>query len=287
MKLKFWGTRGSIPVPGKDTLNYGGNTPCVEIRTKNNKLIALDAGSGLRELGKSLPEGNNEIDIFISHYHWDHIQGIPFFKPLYNKTNRITFHGGTTGGLKVENLLSSQMGINFFPIKIEDVNAQIKYSEVKANKSYKIDNVIVETMLAKHPSPTMIYKITEENKSIVYVTDNELNLDPSKKESSIEEIKELNKEIIDFCRGCEYLIHDTMYDEASVRTKKGWGHSSNITLAYLGMSAEVKNIVLFHYNPDYSDAMIEKLLNETQKVLSKSNSKTKCIGAREKMEINL
>lgn len=283
MILKFWGTRGSIPVPGKNTLKYGGNTPCVEVLTKPGRLIILDAGSGLRELGKYLTKytSQNTIDIFISHYHWDHIQGIPFFLPLFNDENKITFHGQAQGKLDTQELISRQMSPSFFPVEMKDLNANIKYKNILPSKTYNIDDVKIQTLEANHSAPTIIYKLTRRNKSIVYVTDNELLTSEDYTKDPMGDIAINNKQLINFCKDCDYLIHDTMYDETTVKQKKGWGHSSNVALTYFSILAGVKNLVLFHYNPDYTDKKIDKLLSETKSIIKAKKSKMKCIAARE------
>ncbi|MGA7723395.1 MAG: MBL fold metallo-hydrolase [Ignavibacteriaceae bacterium] len=289
MLLKFWGTRGSIPVPGNKTLIYGGNTPCVEIKNKDKNLIILDAGSGLRELGKQIAQNRIEdsIHIFISHYHWDHIQGIPFFIPLYEKGNNITFYGEGSSGKKVKEMLSQQMTSTYFPINIDEVASKTNFVEIKTNSIYQIGNIRVETRRANHPSPTISFKLTECNKNFVYMTDNELYIKDSTQGYSQKEILNKNKELIDFCSGCDYLIHDSMYDEISVLGKKGWGHSGNITLAHFSLLAKVKNLVLFHYNPDYCDEKIESLLKETLSVLNSENSGINCVASKEGMCIEL
>jgi phosphoribosyl 1,2-cyclic phosphodiesterase len=289
MYLKFWGTRGSIPVPGDRTIRYGGNTPCVEVRTNDNELIILDAGSGLRELGRELSKngGPQSIHIFISHYHWDHIQGIPFFMPLYTKGNIITFYGEGCSGKRVKEILGYQMASNYFPINIDEVTAQTNFVEIKTDSVYKIGNIKVETHRANHSSPTISFKFTEGDKKVVYMPDNELLLKDSKLANSSSEILENNNGLIDFCLGSDYLIHDSMYDENSVLGKKGWGHSGNITLAYFSILSKVKNLVLFHYNPDYNDEKIDALLKETLFVLNSENSAINCVASKEGMCIEL
>jgi phosphoribosyl 1,2-cyclic phosphodiesterase len=287
MFLKFWGTRGSIPVPGKNTLKFGGNTPCVEFRSGKGKLIILDAGSGIRELGINLVDKTKKeenIPIFISHYHWDHIQGIPFFRPLYEKNVNIIFYGLSVNGYNIADILNSQMNDNFFPIKIDQANAKVEYKKIEANSSYDLDGVTIKTFKANHSSPTLAFKLVEDNKCFVYMTDNELKFNNT---DSVGSIKELNKDLIKFCHGCDYLIHDTMYDETQLLNKKGWGHSSNVLLAYFSFFAETKNLVLFHYNPDYTDEKIEEMLEETKKIFRKENYDIGCIAAKEGLEIKL
>ncbi len=286
MYFRFWGTRGSIPVPGNATIKYGGNTPCIELRTDNNRLIILDAGSGLREFGKHLASTGRDkkIDIFVSHYHWDHIQGIPFFLPLYRKGNEITFYGETSDGKRVEQILSDQMAFNYFPIKIGEMSAHTSFKEIIPDCTYNFDNFKVETFRANHSSPTISFRITEGDKCLVYMTDNELKLKDSI-HTSASDILEMNKAMVEFVSGCDYLIHDSMYDETSVIEKKGWGHSCNVTLAYFSILAKVKNIILFHYNPDFTDSKIDEQLNDTLAVFKKEKSSINCIASHEGLSI--
>jgi phosphoribosyl 1,2-cyclic phosphodiesterase len=287
MVLKFWGTRGSIPVPGSSTLKYGGNTPCVELRTEENKLLILDAGSGIRELGKDLQKKgfDNNINILISHYHWDHIQGVPFFLPLYKEGVKVCFWGESCQGESIHKILSNQMTDNYFPIKLNELNANIEYFSLKTNDSFELDGLKIDTLRAKHSSPTVTYKIRENGKCIVYLTDNELEIESAAEGNTFASIKNLNRELIEFCRGCDYLIHDSMYDEAAMLLKKGWGHTGNVTLALFAIIAEVKNLVLFHYNPDYSDDKIDELLNQTKVVMKERSANINCIAAQEGMKI--
>ena len=276
-------------MPGDSTIKYGGNTPCVEVRSENNELVILDAGSGIRELGKALQNNinGNCINILFSHYHWDHIQGIPFFLPLYNKNNNVFFWGEHSENQSVETVLGYQMTANYFPIKLHELSAKINFKEVKSGDKFTLNDMEVSTFRANHSSPTITYKISEKNKSIVYMTDNELNINENTNEDNLSPLKELNEDLIEFCRGCDYLIHDSMYDEKTMLQKKGWGHTSNVTLALFGILAEVKNLVLFHYNPDYSDDKIDALLEETREILKKKKVGTKCIAAAEGMTISV
>ncbi len=288
MDIRFWGTRGSIPVPGNSTLKYGGNTPCVEIRTSSGKMIILDAGTGIRELGNYINNNNIDqpLDILLSHYHWDHIQGIPFFGPIYQKGRKVTFYGIPGSEKSIHNLLSSQMDKDYFPINIDETAADIQFKHLTPNESFELDGARIETINVYHPSPTLTFKLKEGDKSIVYMTDNELDVEGENDSNLEEKIKEKNKELIEFCSGCDYLIHDMMFDELG-KVRPGWGHSSSKALARFAMTAGVKNFVFFHYNPDYTDMKIDKILKDTQSCLKHFGSSANCIAAAEGLTISL
>lgn len=288
MYVKFWGTRGSVPVPGKNTLKYGGNTPCVEICTSDEKLIILDAGTGIRNLGNFIDEKDIEqpFDILISHYHWDHIQGIPFFVPIYQSGRTVTFYGIPGYEKSIQKLLSNQMEKDYFPIKIDEVAADIKFRSLKPNDSFRLDGAVIETFNVYHPSPTLTFKIRENGKSVIYMTDNELDVALENKNNLDEKLREKNQELIKFCFGCDYLIHDMMFDDF-VTSKLGWGHSSSKALVHFAMMAEVKNLIFFHYNPEYSDNKIDEILEQTKSRLREYKSQINCIAASEGLKISV
>jgi phosphoribosyl 1,2-cyclic phosphodiesterase len=289
MLIKFWGTRGSVPVPGKDTVKYGGNTPCVEIRTAENKLLILDAGTGIRALGNYIIQNNvnDPLDILLSHYHWDHIQGIPFFVPIYQKGRKITFYGTPGSEKSVKKLLSDQMEKEYFPVNIDEVPADITFKNIKPNESFELDGLEIKTYSVYHPSPTLTFRVCENNKCVVYMTDNELDVRGENDTNIYEKLKSKNVGLIDFCYGCEYLIHDMMFDEKLIESKIGWGHSSNKALANFAMMANVKNLVFFHYNPEYTDEKIDQLLESTIRVLKKNGSDINCIASEEGLTLSL
>jgi phosphoribosyl 1,2-cyclic phosphodiesterase len=288
MYIKFWGTRGSIPVPGNNTLKYGGNTPCVEIRTSGGEIIILDAGTGIRELGNYIIENNIEqpFNILLSHYHWDHIQGIPFFTPIYQAGRKVTFYGVPGSERSIQKLLSSQMEKDYFPINISEVAADIRYEHLTPNESFKLNDISIDTLSVYHPSPTLTFKLKENGKSIVYMTDNELDVEGENKSNLTEKIKEKNKELIEFCSGCDYLIHDMMFDEL-IKVRPGWGHSSSQALAYFSMLAEVKNFIFFHYNPEFTDVKIDEILNDTRSCIKELGSSVNCIASKEGLTITI
>jgi phosphoribosyl 1,2-cyclic phosphodiesterase len=288
MFVRFWGTRGSVPVPGENTVKYGGNTPCVEVRTSSNKLIILDAGTGIRALGNFIAENDIEqhLHILISHYHWDHIQGIPFFVPIYQSGRKITFHGIPGNEKSLKKLLENQMERDYFPIKIDETAADVKFEHLRPNDSFRLDGAVIDTFNVYHSSPTLTFKIKESEKTIVYMTDNELDVSEEEGNNNSEKLREKNKDLIKFCEGCDYLIHDMMFEDFDI-DKSGWGHSSSKALVHFSIMAGVKNLVIFHYNPAYTDKRIDSILAQTKFWLKQYGSSVNCIAAREGLEISL
>lgn len=288
MYMRFWGTRGSVPVPGENTVKYGGNTPCVEVCTSSNNLIILDAGTGIRALGNFIAENNIEqpLNILISHYHWDHIQGIPFFVPIYQRGRKITFYGIPGNEKSLRKLLENQMETDYFPIKINETAADVEFEHLKPNESFRLDGAVIDTFNVYHSSPTLTFKIKESGKTIVYMTDNELDVPEGDGSNSGGKLREKNKDLIKFCKGCDYLIHDMMFEDFDIN-KSGWGHSSSKALIHFSIMAEVKNLILFHYNPAYSDNKIDAIVAQIKSWLVQYDSSINCIAAREGLKISL
>jgi phosphoribosyl 1,2-cyclic phosphodiesterase len=183
--------------------------------------------------------------------------------------------------------MKQQMLPNNFPISLEEFKAELHFKEINKNIAYNINGLKVETFILNHPSPTLTFKITEGNASFIYMTDNELNIDHTQERQDDSYLRSLNQDLIAFCKNCDYFLHDSMYDEDSMCNKKGWGHSSNVSLAQFSIMANIKNLILFHYNPDYDDSKIDCILTETKLFLEKQNSKIKCIASKEGLEIKI
>jgi phosphoribosyl 1,2-cyclic phosphodiesterase len=290
MKIKFWGTRGSIPVPGPNTVKYGGNTPCIQVISNKGTSIIIDAGTGIRNLGIELISGNykKELNLLISHSHWDHIQGIPFFVPFFRSDFKINIFSNAKDDMNVSHVIDSQMHPFYFPVNKEDVfKSTIEYHKIEPTKKYVFDEFTVETETVHHSKGTLSFKITEGNKTVVYMTDNEIYYNALQNEPNSQLIYELNKTQIEFCKNADYLIHDSQYTIEDFNKKIGWGHSNNIALAYFSELAKIKNLVLFHYDPDYSDEMIENVVNNTKNFLNKIKSSVNCIPSKELLEITI
>ncbi|MBU2494762.1 MAG: MBL fold metallo-hydrolase [Bacteroidetes bacterium] len=289
MRIKFWGTRGSIPVPGKNTLKYGGNTPCIEIYNGGDEITIIDAGSGIRELGIEIIKNPliKKINILISHFHWDHIQGLPFFTPIYNKDYEINFYSSRKKIVPNENIFDVLMQPLFFPVTKKVLNAKINFHGIKEGESFNINGFEISTVKTHHSLGTVSFKLSNDKVKFVYLTDSEIFYDADNNDPDINLIKKHNSDIIDFCRGCNYLVHDTMYSIKDFKEKVGWGHSNNISAAILAAASDSENLMLFHYEPRYTDKMIDSLLSETKKFIKKMNYNFKCAAAKDYMEIKI
>ncbi len=289
MKIKFWGVRGSIPVPGKSTVKYGGNTPCVQLQF-DDAVIIIDAGTGIREFGNYLikdPNANRQINLLISHTHWDHIQGIPFFLPFFRKEYYVKIFSNILPENEIGFFIDAQMNPNFFPVSKEVFNAKIEFDWIKENISFYIDEIQIDTLQVNHSLGTLAYKFTLGNKSVVYMTDNEIRFNIKNNTFSEDGLYELNKYLIEFCRNADVLIHDCMYDKDDIISKIGWGHSNNISVTHFSILAGVKTLVLFHYNPESSDLAIDKLLQDALEIIKEKSSNINCIASQEGMELEI
>jgi phosphoribosyl 1,2-cyclic phosphodiesterase len=278
IKLKFWGARGSIPTPGKHFVKYGGNTSCVEIRC-GETIIICDAGSGLRELGASLIHefygSPKDYHILISHTHWDHIQGFPFFPIAYVPNQTINFYGGNSVN-NLEHLLYSQMDRDFFPVSLDELSAVIFFNKLTKNPFY-INDIKISYVHQIHPSLSIGYRIEYNGKTVVYSTDSEISDDPE-----IEKINEKN--ISSLIHDADLLIADCQYTQDEYKSKQGWGHSSIEKMIEISNKNNVKNLFAFHHDPTRTDEQVDIMIDNAQKHVKKP---LKLYGAREKSEILL
>lgn len=288
MKIKFWGTRGSIAVPGKTTIKYGGNTPCIQV-SYGNDFIVLDAGTGIRELGNDLLQ-NSEcslIHLLISHTHWDHIQGLPFFSPVYNDQCKFKIYAETKFGSSIEKIFETQWDPNYFPVTAQMFKEKVKYYEIGPLENIEINGFNISSINTHHSEGTLAFRVEKNGKSLVYMTDNELYYDAKNNLPTKEEILEKNKDQVDFIKDADILIHDSMYQHEDYGDKIGWGHSNNYSVSVFATLGNIKKLLLFHYDPDYSDEKIKDIVDETNLFLTELKSPVICEGSFDGMEIEL
>lgn len=298
MRIKFWGTRGSISTPGKHTVRYGGNTPCTEVRLSNGELIILDAGTGIRNLGEKLIENGESIKayVLISHPHWDHIQGFPFFKPAFISGNELTIVGGSTERVTLQKMISDQMNKIYFPIQLNELKATIKFCTVE-EEELPVFDATVKTIFVNHPTFAMGYRLTHAGKSIVYISDNEpfdrrvaqamRNVEKVIIEKYSHSKGDPNQRIFDFVHGADILIHDATYTPEEYVDRVGWGHSHYLFTLKAAAEGKVKRLVLFHHDPAHSDEKIDDIVKTCKKEIRNRNYKFDCIAAAEGMELEV
>ncbi|MFC1556318.1 MBL fold metallo-hydrolase [candidate division KSB1 bacterium] len=280
MKITIWGSRGSIPSPGQDTLKYGGNSTCLELRPANGGIIIIDAGSGIRLLGKKLIKEakSDQIFLLLTHAHWDHLSGFPFFMPAYSNKFKINVIGGPKAQRSIKRYLSQQMNPPFFPIDMSLMNAEFKFGKEAPDIS-SVGSVKVSSIPLIHPNGGYGYKFHEECKTFVFLTDNEIGFAHS---NSLQYQK-----YVDFCKGADLLIHDAQYTDEEYKITKGWGHSTYNDALKLALDAEVKQFGIFHHDPDRTDADLDQQVDKCNEFIAQAKSNLICFASKEKQEIEV
>ncbi|MBF0453412.1 MAG: response regulator [Magnetococcales bacterium] len=279
MELTYWGVRGTLPMPGEKTLKYGGHTSCITIAFPKGDFFIFDAGSGIKALSSSLlsqKKGTIDAKIFISHPHWDHINALPFFVPLYLPGHEIEILGASHGTLSMRELISSQMEGVYFPIQIKEFAARVYFRDLK-EETLEINGIHIKTLLLNHPGNCLGYRIEYQGRSICYVTDNELPLE----DSPYYDPQNLNR-LVEFVKGTDILITDTTYTDEEYPSKVLWGHSSVSQVVKLAHQAEVNSLHLFHHDPDQTDEDIDAKLERAQSLLKEMDSSVHCMAPKER-----
>ena len=250
LSVTFWGVRGSIPTPGPDTMRYGGNTSCVEVCGGGTR-VALDGGTGLRRLGGALmAQGEpSELHLFLSHLHWDHIQGIPFFTPAFLPGNKVHFYGEAKGPLSLKSILEAQMTSPNFPVPLSIMRSEMSFTELSPQGEVMMGALKARTTPLNHPNGCLGIRISHQGRSVVYTTDTEH--DPS---------GVIDKRIVELALGADALIYDAMYTDEEYTTRVGWGHSTYREALRVAEAAGVKSLYFFHHDPEHDDDFLDAQL---------------------------
>jgi phosphoribosyl 1,2-cyclic phosphodiesterase len=273
-------------------VKYGGNTSCVEVRA-GKQILIFDAGTGIRDLGNQLlKEFKTQpvtLHLFISHTHWDHIQGFPFFMPAYYKNFQIIVYGPPARDKSLKDLFKFQMNSEYFPVPLGDLNAQIVMQEVR--EPFRLDDLQITSFYMNHPAMTLAFKIFDGEKTFVFATDNEpyrYTLHAARKDPLAAQYgAELDQKFVDFITGADVVVCDAQYTQEEYRSKIGWGHSPIESVVEFAIKAHVKQLALFHHDPSHDDAAIDAIVLHAQRLISLQKSSVQCFGAAEGMEIKL
>ena len=264
------------------TAGYGGNTSCVEVVARGRRFI-FDAGSGIRLLGEQLAQEPDPIraELFLTHFHWDHIQGLPFFGPLYDEKTRLRVHGARQGDIDIRTLIAGQMGPIYFPVPFERIAAHLEFEHL-AGTPWVEPGVEVDAFRVRHPAHTYGYKITADDASIAYIPDNELHggeypLDP----------RETYQQLVNFLGDVNVLYHDAMFSDAEYPRREGWGHSTFTQAVRLAEDAGVRRLYLFHHAPERTDAELSRILEELRDDIARRGSKLEIGVAAEGEELTV
>lgn len=293
MKVKFWGVRGSIPCPGPSTSRYGGNTSCVQV-LGGQEIIVLDAGTGIRELGLQLAAQKKplRIHLLLTHTHWDHIQGFPFFTPIYFPGNELFVYGPRALVEKsLEEAMMFQMQYSYFPVRGVELSARVKFTEL-GEENFSIGDVEFSAKSMNHPIRVLAYRFKHKGRSAIYTGDNEPYYDVLEDRSTrmdtgihrrSEFIHECNQGVVDFCRGADVLVADAQYTDEEYKSKRGWGHSSVSHVVSLARESGVRKLVLFHHEPAHDDRTLDGIEKDARSRARRAKARFSVVMAREGM----
>jgi phosphoribosyl 1,2-cyclic phosphodiesterase len=288
-RVTIWGARGSIPTPGPQTARYGGNTPCVVVEAGEagrQHYVVLDAGTGIRPFGRAAAEGAPgpvTVDLLLSHTHWDHIQGLPFFAPLFDRQNTVRIWGPRQGDVDLERILREQMSPVVFPVPLDKLDAALSVTHVAAG-TFDVGEFTVGALRLRHPGTTLAYRLAPQagGPGMAYVTDNELgpggtyDVEPG-----------WYDDLVAFVEGADVLIHDAMFTAGEIARFGGWGHSTAAEAVRLATDGAVKRLVLFHHRPERDDAGMDGLVAEARRLAARAPRTLDVVAATEGLRLDL
>jgi len=279
MIIRCWGARGSVPVSGKPFLTYGGDTTCIEIRTSDSQVIIIDAGSGICSAGNKLhKEKQDSCHLLFTHLHLDHVIGFPFFDLLYSETSTITIYDSVFLKKPIKSALSAIMNSPYFPFSFQKIKAHLSFKKIQ-DKTFTIGSAAITPVQLNHPEGGAGFKITEEDKIFVFLTDNELG-EPYGKGHSFQTYR-------DFSSQADLLIHDAEFTPEEYNNKKHWGHSSYMDALYLALDSGVKQFGLFHHHQQRTDDQIDAMVEKCRKHAARKRSSLHCFAVAAGFTINL
>jgi phosphoribosyl 1,2-cyclic phosphodiesterase len=252
VKVQFWGTRGTRPAPGRRTLRYGGNTTCVEVRDSQGDRVIIDSGTGIVELGATLAKkGPLDLHLLITHTHWDHIQGFPFFGPAFVEGTRLTIVGPAGSIKSLKNAFGDIMEPAYWPVGLDQMAASIDFVEVNAGETFAIGGLQVTPHEMRHPIATLGYRLEEGGSSFAFATDNEIMSGNGGMPA-----------LAEWCQGADLLAHDAQYSDDEYPSHRGWGHSTFGEALKLAETAAVRQLAFVHHDPQHSDEEIDQLVEQ-------------------------
>jgi phosphoribosyl 1,2-cyclic phosphodiesterase len=312
MKVRFWGVRGSLPVPGLKTERYGGNTSCVEVRSAAGTRVVVDAGTGIRKLGKELAQkelaqgevdaGRINVHLLISHTHWDHIQGLPFFSPLYQRGNRLHVYARKRDDLHLRAVFASQTDDPYFPIPFDEAKADIAFRELMDSAEFEIADVKVSCARLNHPYIATAYRLSADGASVVYVSDtapfSEILFEDrfiAQPPSAGAELSRADRDrlavmrqgVVRLCEGADLVIYDTMFTNEDYRRLPHYGHSRPSDAIEICREAGARRLALFHHAPERSDVEVDAILADALGMTRREKIPLEVIAAYEGLDLSL
>ncbi len=294
MRLRFWGTRGSIATPGPCTNRYGGNTSCIELTHASGEKVVLDCGTGARLLGNQLlamSSGPVAATILLTHTHWDHIQGFPFFAPLFMEGNHFRVYGPEGAHLSLRDVLAGQMEHHYFPVELDQLAARISYQDLSEG-AYEIAGLQVIAQQMNHPSPTLGYRIAGGGSTLCYLSDHEPYYEAVWRDAAgvgrLETIFEPgDRRHAEFMRGADLVVHEAQYTPDEYPNKEHWGHSTYSYAIKLAAAAGVQRLVLTHHDPSHDDAFLDAIQKQARELARQLDPRLEVTCAYEGLEITL